>query len=448
MMKKIKLLILGGGMYVCGRGTNTDGTIIPSLLSNNIEKKINFCQILGNSNIGVLRTRKKINKIVKENKNTIEFKYSKINKINQVLKKTKFNCAIVCLPDDLHYKYIKILLNNKINVITVKPFVTNSNEALELIKLAKDKKVISQVDFHKRNDEANLMLKSLIEDNYFGDLIYSTVEYSQPKIIPEKLFKNWAMNTNVFQYLGIHYVDLVSFLTNFRPISVYASGVKNYLIKRKFKNYDSIHAIIDWKSKNNSIFKSIMNINWIDPNNSNAFSDQRITIFGTEAKFKSDQTNRGISIYKDGGIQNPNPYFSGKYKLDNNTFYKGYGINVYKNFINDVYKKINGIEVNNEGRATFKSSLDSVLVSEALLKSLETDKKVIIEQPSKLKDYSKSLYAIKNLQKGSDINLKNFYLKSSYSGISIKQIKELKKKKITADIKKGELLNYSNIFDL
>ena len=47
-MKKINLLILGCGMYVCGRGTNTDGTIIPSLISESILPKINSCLIVGN----------------------------------------------------------------------------------------------------------------------------------------------------------------------------------------------------------------------------------------------------------------------------------------------------------------------------------------------------------------------------------------------------------------
>ena len=32
-MKKLKILIIGGGMYVSGRGTDNYGTIIPALLT-------------------------------------------------------------------------------------------------------------------------------------------------------------------------------------------------------------------------------------------------------------------------------------------------------------------------------------------------------------------------------------------------------------------------------
>ena len=59
------------------------------------------------------------------------------------------------------------------------------------------------------------------------------IEYSQPREIPLKLFKKWSQDTNIFQYLGVHYVDLIYFLTGFQPISAYATGVKNYLFSKK-----------------------------------------------------------------------------------------------------------------------------------------------------------------------------------------------------------------------
>ena len=32
MSRKINILIIGGGMYVAGRGTDSDGTIMPAVL--------------------------------------------------------------------------------------------------------------------------------------------------------------------------------------------------------------------------------------------------------------------------------------------------------------------------------------------------------------------------------------------------------------------------------
>lgn len=447
-MKKINLLILGCGMYVCGRGTNTDGTIIPSLISESILPKINSCLILGNSKSGLIKTQKKIKEIQKDNRNKLKINYSNLSKLTNILKSKKFDCAIICVPDHLHYKYIKIILNHNIHVITVKPFVTQSSQAQELIKLAKKKKLISQVDFHKRLDEANLYLKTLINKKHFGDLIYSTIEYSQPKEIPLKLFNKWSKETNIFQYLGVHYVDLIYFLTGFQPISVFATGIKNYLIKKNRDIFDSVHAIIDWKSDKNKIFKTIFNINWIDPKNSNAFSDQRITLYGTKSKFKSDQTNRGISVYSDNNYENPNPYFSGKYDANNKAFYKGYGINIYKNFINDVFSYTNKKKLSMQNRPTFESSLTSVKVTEAVNKSLLSGKKEVVENLSYLKSQNKVLISKKKLNKNSLINKNNFNEVSDFNGISFYEVKKIKIKKIIKSMKANEKLNYSHFFKL
>ncbi len=447
-MKKINLIILGGGMYVCGRGTGTDGTIIPSIISENILQKINSCFLLGNTNSGLTKTKNKIKEIQKKNKNKLKINYSNLSKLGNILKKRKFNCAIVCVPDHLHYKYIKILLVNNIHVITVKPFVTHSSQAQELIELAKKRKLITQVDFHKRLDEANLYLKTLINKNYFGDLIYSTIEYSQPREIPLKLFDKWSKDTNIFQYLGVHYVDLIYFLTGFHPVSVYATGVKNYLLSKKKEMFDSVHAIIDWKTNKNKIFKTIFNINWVDPKNSNAFSDQRITLFGTKSKFKSDQTNRGISVYSDNNYENPNPYFSGKYETDKKTFYKGYGINIYKNFIKDVFFHINKKKIFLQSRPTFESSVTSVKVTEAVNKSLLSGKKEIIENLSYLKDLNKVLISKKYLKKDSLIDKNNFNEVLDYNGVSFSDVKKIKIKKINKSMKANEKLNYSHFFKL
>ena len=84
-MKKINLLILGGGMYVCGRGTKTDGTIIPSLISESILEKINNCYLLGNSKSGLEKTKKKISEILQNNKKKLNIKYLNLDKLSKIL---------------------------------------------------------------------------------------------------------------------------------------------------------------------------------------------------------------------------------------------------------------------------------------------------------------------------------------------------------------------------
>ena len=76
---------------------------------------------------------------------------------------------------------------------------------------------------------------------------YCVIEYSQKKIIPEKFFKKWSSKSNSFQYLGVHYVDLIYFMTRFKPYKVWAWGQKGYLTQKKINTWDAVQATIEWK---------------------------------------------------------------------------------------------------------------------------------------------------------------------------------------------------------
>ena len=120
-----------------------------------------------------------------------------------------------------------------------------------------------------------------------------------------------------FQYLGVHYVDLIYFMTKFKPLRVWAWGQKGYLTKKGINTWDAVQATIEWKDKGKSFFSHIIT-NWIDPNNSSSTSDQK---------------NRGIFTVSDkNNFSHINPYFT-NLNLSENYFFDGYGVKNIKNFI-------------------------------------------------------------------------------------------------------------------
>ncbi len=244
------------------------------------------------------------------------------------------------------------------------------------------------VEFHKRYDQANIILKDKIKNNELGNLEYSIIEYSQRKSIPTNSFAKWVNKTNIFQYLGIHYVDLIYYLTSFTPKNVVAYGQKNYLKNKKINTYDSIQVIIEWEKKDGSKFVSFHISNWIDSNKSSAMSDQVIKFIGTKGRIISDQKNRGLQIVSDEkGIEDINPYFTSIIKnfnnLSNQSF--GYGISsilkyfdICAKFLNDnsnVYKFMD----KNKNLPSFKSSYISTAILEAANQSLKHQKKIKIK---------------------------------------------------------------------
>ncbi len=160
----MNILIIGAGMYVTGRNNSGVGTILSSLLQTSKEITINAITIVAKNP----KNSKIINEVTEEINNklktNINVEYISLENIllDDVCKNNSFNCAIVSTPDHLHFEQIKILLKNKIHVLSVKPLVPTVAENKELIKLQYENNVLGMVEFHTRSDDANLYTKKTV----------------------------------------------------------------------------------------------------------------------------------------------------------------------------------------------------------------------------------------------------------------------------------------------
>ena len=241
---------------------------------------------------------------------------------------------------------------------------------------AKEANVVAQVEFHKRLDESNLIMHDTIKNGEIGSLLYAVIEYSQQKKIPQDIFKDWAEKTSIFQYLGVHYVDLLQLITKFKPIKVTAWGQKEYLKKIGIDTWDAMQVVIEWQRGDGGQFISTHITNWIDPNETTAVSDQKINLVGTNGRFQADHKNRGVQLVKGKiGVRDINPYFSVR-KYDPNTnriTFSGYGIKNVIQFLIDVKEYNDGrikLEDLDTIRPTFKDCIVSTAVVECAHKSI------------------------------------------------------------------------------
>ncbi|MEK6623462.1 MAG: Gfo/Idh/MocA family oxidoreductase, partial [Bdellovibrionota bacterium] len=299
----------------------------------------------------------------------------------KIAKETKNLVAIVAVPDHLHFKITNDLLDLGIATMVVKPFTTTLSDAITLAKKAQEKKLFGAVEFHKRFDEANILLKDALTDNKIGDLLYVLVEYSQKRMIPLEVFKEWSAKTNIFQYLGVHYVDLIYHMTGARPVRVSATGQKNLLLSQGIDTYDSIQANILWENQNGKTFNSVLLTNWIDSNKTSSMSDQKIKVIGTSGRIESDQKNRGLQMVDAEGIEDINPYFSKAFKQKDGYYIDGYGPKSIRQFINDCKKRTSSYT------ATFADAVISASVTEAVGESLRSNNEWIEIKHNLIKDF-------------------------------------------------------------
>ena len=377
----MRIFIIGSGNYVTGRGTDSYGTILPAIYEFNKEKKIV-------DEVVILTTSKKSAKLAENKNKKIRYLSGHNLRVKIVVKKNNFkfstnhtysrdgiSCAIIATPDHTHYKLAKDCLKNKQHCLVVKPVVTKLSELKNLIKLCKKNQVYGAVEFHKRFDKQALILKDKYDSGTIGDPLYSWSEYSQKKIVPEKFFKSWVSKNNVFQYLGIHYVDLIRYVTNSKPKKVIAIGQKNYLKGKNINTPDSIQAIIEWQSPQGISFTQTLLLNWVDPKNTTAMSDQNFKLVGTKGRIESDQKNRGVRIVEEGSyIEDINPDFCRVYGTTPGKIrWEGYGIESVKTFLKDIIlikKNKSLLKSLDEVRPTFKEALYSTAVLEAANYSL------------------------------------------------------------------------------
>jgi predicted dehydrogenase len=378
----MKVLILGSGMYVTGKDHSKTGTILSSVLQASKTLPIYEVKIVSYAKGSIEHTLASANYTNKLLGTEVSVTFDSLEDkeadwLANFIKAEKFNFCVNSLPDHLHFQFGKLTLENQLPTLMVKPLTPTYKEGLELQKIAKETNTYCAVEFHKRWDESNLYLKNSIEQNRLGDMLYFDVNYSQRVVIPSVQFKSWAAQTNIFQYLGVHYVDLIYFMTGKTPKYLSVYGTKKKLVRLGIDTWDSVHVSSVWGNPNDDQedFYAHFNLNWIDPNNTTAMSDQRISAVGTEGRIDCDQKNRGIQeVTSAAGAQSINPYFSSWIAGEDGLQHlNGYGFKSIFAFVSDIYSLQNNkttIAKLNQIRPGIEQSLVSTKFIDAVTQQL------------------------------------------------------------------------------
>jgi len=384
MGQPLEVLIIGTGMYVCGRGTDGYGTILPSVMQAYRDGLVSRIVVAGTRESSI----KFLNNQVEELRQQLGIDvavegYPKSGNDPEAYRKALTqlgprSCVIVAVPDHLHGPIARDMLEANQPVMIVKPLTPTVKEGQELCQLARAKNLYGVVEFHKRWDLANRKLHEVIKQKRLGVPLYALVEFSQRKRVPQEIFGSWVEQTNVFQYLGVHYVDLLAHVFKAIPQRAMAVGQYAYLKGCAKNTRDSIQAIVEWDIPGSDTpFVSTFLVNWVDPNASSAMSYQSIKVVGTKGRYESDQKCRGQQLVTDDcGIEDINPYFTQSYSYgtEGRKEYLGYGIESIRTFLEDVRRlQENAVTLEELEciRPTFQQALISIAVAEAVEQSLK-----------------------------------------------------------------------------
>jgi predicted dehydrogenase len=368
----MRILVVGAGMYVLGRGTSGLGTVLPTLAQASKQIDIDEVTICSTSDRGLSEVARAAIEINRRLGSSLKVTHALLDRALPAGRSspaaTAFDCAIVSVPDHLHFEIGTRVLEAGLHCLMVKPFVPTTQEGRRLISLAEERRLYGAVELHKRFDEANLIVRRMVNEGRLGTLAYATVEYSQRITIPRDRFASWASRTNIFQYLGVHYVDLLHFITGYQPRRVTAVGHRGVLAELGIDTYDSVHVILEWEQG----FVSQFAVGWIDPERSSAISDQRYLLVGSDGRIECDQKNRGLRVVGPEGVEDINPYFSEYLARPGEPLeFTGYGYQSILRFLLDIESRADPSSLEGK-RPTFRSAMVSTAVLQAVRESLET----------------------------------------------------------------------------
>ena len=141
----------------------------------------------------------------------------------------KDGIVVVAVPDPVHYEVIQTALACDQHVCCVKPLVLEHSQAVEIEKIAYEKGLVVGVEYHKRLDDRALMARQLYREGKFGEFKIGHAEMNGPYYYRHSNFQNWFTkeNSDMFTYVGCHYVDQVHFITGLLPKAVSVYGIED-----------------------------------------------------------------------------------------------------------------------------------------------------------------------------------------------------------------------------
>jgi len=261
----------------------------PNLIRNFIqipESKVKYCCDLDEDKL------EHINSLYPEPKVTQDYK--------EVLNDPTVEAVAIATPVYTHFELAKEMLEAGKHVFVEKPLTHTSQEARELIKLAKKKGKVLMVGHTFLYTAAVNKLKELIDSGELGDVLYISCQRRNLGLFQDDI--------NVVWDLGTHDISVILYLLNGRlgekECRIVATGQSHFLSE----NEDVAFITLNFVDK----IVANLHLSWLDP-----CKIRNMTVVGTKKMVVYDdiETLEKIKIY-DKGVLVPNLHNSfGEFQL-------------------------------------------------------------------------------------------------------------------------------------
>jgi predicted dehydrogenase len=156
----------------------------------------------------------------------------------QLLNDPDIEAVHICTPNNLHYIMSKEAMLAGKHVVCEKPLAMNSKEAEELVKIAREKKLVNAVHFNIRFYPLMHHARKMVENGELGKILAVNGSYQQDWLFYETDY-NWRLqpefsgDSRAIADIGSHWFDLIEFITNIKVKAVCADFATFHPVRKK-----------------------------------------------------------------------------------------------------------------------------------------------------------------------------------------------------------------------
>jgi UDP-N-acetylglucosamine 3-dehydrogenase len=194
----------------------------------------------------------------------------------QMLKDKSIEAVNVCTWSTILAKEALKALRAGKHVLVEKPMATNPQQAEKLVQTAQENGLHLTVGFLMRFIPGLQSIRESVENKKIGDLVCTTAK--RVSQWPERIG-----DVGVVKDTAIHDIDVIRFISNEDPTSVYAK-MGSMRIK-KFEDY--AHIMLTYKDGKSAFIES----NWLTP-----YKTRMLTVTGSEAIMRLDYITQDLWI--------------------------------------------------------------------------------------------------------------------------------------------------------
>ncbi len=193
---------------------------------------------------------------------------------SRMLKNKEIEAVSVCTWSTMLAKESSKALRAGKHVLVEKPMATNTKQAAKLLKAAEENGLHLSVGFLMRFIPGLQHIREAIAAKRIGDLVSSTAK--RVSEWPERIG-----DVGVVKDTAIHDIDVMRFISNADPISVYAKT--GSMRHRKFEDYAQI--MLTYESGQSAFIES----NWLTP-----YKTRTLSVTGTDAIMRLDYITQEV----------------------------------------------------------------------------------------------------------------------------------------------------------